>query len=139
MWVSGPAPTLHVKIARVAAQRQNDVQRAFDELERALEIEKQHEPAIEELERLLANAPEAEHRARAASILEPVYLLRADFEKVMSAIQARLEFEQDPAERRELLSRLAQLYEEQKEDYTAALETTAKLLHEDLSDESTIG
>lgn len=135
---SDPEPMLHVKIARVASQRQNDVGRAFDELERALEIEKQHDAAIEELERLLANAAEAEHRARAASILEPVYLSRADFEKVMSAIKARLEYEQDPAERRELLSRLAQLYEEQKEDYSSALETTAKLLHEDLADESTV-
>ena len=35
--------------------------------------------------------------------------------------------------------RLAQLYEEQKEDYGAALETTAKLFHEDISDEATLG
>jgi tetratricopeptide (TPR) repeat protein len=113
--------------------------RAFDELEEALEIERQHEGAIGELERLLTEAPEAEHRARAATILEPVYLIRADFGRVMGCIRARLDSSQDPSERRDLLSRLAQLYEEQQEDYVQALETTAKLLHEDLSDDSTIG
>ncbi|MEZ4225660.1 MAG: tetratricopeptide repeat protein [Polyangiaceae bacterium] len=133
----GAQPGLRVKVAQVAAHRLNDMGRAFEELELALDEEKQHEGAIAELEKLLAKAPEAEHRSRAAAILEPVYLQRADFDKVMGAIEARLEFEQDPVERRELLGRLAQLHEEQKEDYRAALETTAKLLHEDLSDEST--
>lgn len=133
------AAALRVKVAEVLARRLGEVNRAFDELEEALESEKQHSGAIAELERLLAEASEAEHRSRAATILEPVYLLRADFGRVMKCIQARLEFSQDPDERRDLLSRLAQLYEEQQEDYSAALETTAKLLHEDLSDESTIG
>ena len=136
---SGDAAQLRVKIAVVAARHQNDLGRAFDEIEEALGQDQQHEGAIAELERLVTDAPEAEHRARAAGLLEPVYLLRADFSKVKTTINARLEFSQDPEERRDLLTRLAQLHEEQSEDYTAALETTAKLLHEDLSDESTIG
>ena len=130
---------LRVKIAQVAAHRLNDMGRAFEELEGALDEEGQHEGAIGELEKLLSKAPEAEHRSRAAAVLEPVYLSRADFDKVMAAIEARLDYEQDPTERRELLGRLAQLHEEQKEDYRAALETTAKLLHEDLGDDSTRG
>ena len=109
----GNAADLHVNIARIAALHLQDVPRAFDELHQALDLQKQHEGAIAELERLLADAPEAEHRARAASLLEPVYLQRADFGKVMTAMRARLEFTGDPEERRELLSRLAQLYEEQ--------------------------
>ncbi len=135
---SSDSPGLHVKIANIAAKHQNDAPRAFDELERALEIERQHDGAIAELERMMAEAPEAEWRSRAASLLEPVYLLRADYTKVMDCIRARLDFTQDPDERRDLLGRLAQLYEEQQEDYSAALETAAKLLHEDISDEETI-
>ena len=77
-------------------------------------------------------------RARAAALLEPVYLLRADFGKVMNTIRARLEASGDPDERRELLTRLAKLYEEQKEDYVAALDTVAKLLAEDPGDTGTI-
>ncbi len=132
------APALRVKIAVVAARYLSDLSRAFDELAEALEADPQHAGAVAELERLLTDAPEAEGRARAAALLEPVYLVRADFSKVMNTLRARLDHAQDPADRRELLQRLAQLHEEQAEDYGAALETTAKLLHEDLGDESTV-
>jgi tetratricopeptide (TPR) repeat protein len=137
---AGPddSSALRVKIATTSAQRLNDVPRAFDELERALEHDRQHQGAIAELERLLKAAAEAEYRARAATLLEPVYLVRGDYRRLMDAIGARLEYSQDPVERRELLCRLAQLHEEQQEDYAAALETTALLLHEDIADQNTI-
>ena len=57
----------------------------------------------------------------------------------MATIEARLESSQDPDERRPLLKRLASLKEEQTEDYKGALETIAKLLHEDVADETTWG
>jgi tetratricopeptide (TPR) repeat protein len=132
----GDPADLFVKIARVLHTKMNDTTRAFDELEEALGRERLHAGAISELEQLMASAAEAEHRARAAAILEPVYLSRADFGRVMESITHRLEYTQDLDERRELLSRLAQLYEEQKEDYVAALETVAKLFHDDIADES---
>jgi tetratricopeptide (TPR) repeat protein len=134
----GEPAALHVAIARVASRHQNNVGRAFDELESALSVERQHEGAIAELERLVTDAPDPVERARAAALLEPVYLLRADFGKVMNTIRARLEASGDPDERRELLTRLAKLYEEQKEDYRAALDTVARLLAEDPSDTGTI-
>ena len=134
----GDGAALHVAIARVAARHQHNIGRAFDELESALSAERQHEGAIAELERLVVEAPDAQERARAAALLEPVYLLRADFGKVMNTIVARLEASGDPDERRDLLTRLAKLYEEQKEDYRAALDTVARLLSEDPSNASTI-
>src|SRR5262249_1380314 len=63
------------------------------------------------------------------------YLRRADWSKVKTALDARLAASQDPFERRDLLQRLATLHEEQLEDYVAALETVAKLLHEDLGND----
>lgn len=134
----GDAPALHVKIAHVAAAKQGDFGRAFDELERALDLAREHAGAILELERLMLEAPELEQRARAAALLEPVYLLRTDYDRVMGTLRARLDHSQDPEERRDLLTRLAQLFEEQKEDYLSALETMARLLHEDTSSEGTI-
>ncbi|MFO7177475.1 MAG: tetratricopeptide repeat protein [Pseudomonadota bacterium] len=134
----GSAADLRVSIARVSAHELGDVERAFEELEQALALDRQHVGTITELEHLLEKAPELEQRARAAALLEPVYLARADFTRVMDTIRARLEFASDPEERRELLTRLANLYEEQKEDYRAALETIAKLLHEDITDQSTV-
>ena len=56
----------------------------------------------------------------------------------MDAIRARLSYASDPDERHDLLLRLAKLYEEQKEDYRAALDTIAELLTVDLSDSATI-
>ena len=134
----GSPADLHVNIGRVASRNQGNIALAFDELEEALKIDRQHAGAIAELERLLVSAPELEHRAHAAALLEPVYLARADYTRVMDTIRARLEYAPSPEERRELLTRLAKLYEEQKEDYRQALETIARLLHEDVSDETTV-
>ena len=128
-----PKPALHVKIAGVAANHQNDWARALDEFEQALSLERQHPAAVEALEVLLETVKAPEYRARTAALLEPVYLQRADFAKLGTAIEARLEYGSDPEEKRELLGRLAKLHEEQNEDYVAALETTAKLFHEDIA------
>lgn len=132
---AGDKADLHVKLAGVAEKSLSDVHRAFDELTAALAIEPSHGGAVASLERLLREATDPEHRARAGEMLEPVYLRRADWKSVMATIEARLSASHEPDERRALLKRLAQLHEEQGEDYRAALETTAKLLAEDLSDE----
>src|SRR6185503_8369278 len=127
----GVAADLRVNIAKIARHHTADVQRAFDELGEALAGDPSHEGAVAELEGLLATSEDPEHKARAGEMLEPVYLRRADWSKVRTALEARLSASQDPAERRDLLQRLATLHEEQLEDYAAALETVAKLLHED--------
>ena len=77
------------------------------------------------------------HSARAAEMLEAVYLARLDWRKVMRSLEARLGSSEDPDERRTLLRRLAKLHEEQEENYAAALEVTAQLLAEDVTDEVT--
>jgi len=132
----GTPAELRVKIAKVAHERLEDVSRAFDELAEALVIDQAHVGAVGELEALLEASENPEHRARAGEMLEPVYLRRADWGRVKMALDARLAASEDSTERRELLTRLATLHEEQLEDYKAALETVAKLLHEELGDES---
>lgn len=131
----GAPADVRVKIATAAIEHTADVPRAFDELEAALAADPGHAGAVALLEKLLASS-EPEHAARAGEMLEPVYLRRAAWKDVERAIKARLATCQDPGERKELLTRLATLHEEQLEDYTAALETVALLLHDDLSDEN---
>ena len=131
----GFAADLRVNIARIARAHTGDVQRAFDELGEAIGSDSSHEGAVAELEGLLETSTDPEHKARAGEMLEPVYLRRADWAKVKTALAARLAASQEPAERRDLLTRLATLHEEQLEDYAAALETVAQLLHEELNDE----
>lgn len=135
---SGADPAeLRVKIARLARGPLEDMPRAFDELSEALALEASHPGAVAELESVLDDeASTSEDRARAAEMLEPVYLKQAAWKKVERATKARLDASQDPDERAELLRRLATLYEEQLEDYAAALETTAKLLSEEVRDEA---
>ena len=133
------AASLHVQMSRVASGKLKDMPRAFEELESALAAEPAFPEAMSELERLMQEPSGGpEQHARAAMILEPIYLSRGDYDKVMAAIRAQLE-QSDSLERRELLSRLAQLSEEQKEDYVGALDIMAQLLRDDLTDEETIG
>jgi tetratricopeptide (TPR) repeat protein len=129
---------LRVKVARVAARELADLPRAFEALEAALAADRHHAPAVAELEYLMERAERPEHRAQAASMLEPLYLASANFDRVMATLATRLESSQDPDERRDLLIRLAKLHEEQKEDYAAALATVARLLEEDVTDQDTV-
>jgi len=125
---------LHHALGNVLERKTKDIDRAFDQYAAALAIDAKHLETVASLEALMAAR---EHGARAAEMLEPVYLARLDWRRVMATLEARLDSSQDPVERRELLRRLAEMHEEQEENYSAALETTAKLLAEDATDEGT--
>ncbi len=126
--------SVHHRLGTVLETQLHDVDRAFDQYEEALKIEPQHAITVASLERLMS---QPEHAARAAEMLETVYLARAEWRNVMQALDARLSASEDPETRRGLLRRLAKLHEEQEENYKAALETVAKLLGEDITDETT--
>ena len=128
--------SLHHALGSTLEQRTRDPERAFEEYAAALAIDPKHPQTVASLEAMMGNRDLA---ARAAEMLEPVYLARLDWRRVMTALDARLDASQDPDERRQLLRRLAKMHEEQEENYVAALETTAKLLAEDATDEATWG
>jgi tetratricopeptide (TPR) repeat protein len=125
---------LHHALGTVVEKRTGDVERAFDEYATALALDSRHPQTVASLEALMAQRA---HAARAATMLEPVYLARLDWRRVMATLEARLDVSQEPDERRGILRRLSKLREEQEENYGAALDTTAKLLGEDLTDETT--
>jgi tetratricopeptide (TPR) repeat protein len=127
---------LHHALGTVLEKRLNEIDRAFDQYAAALAIDPLHPQTVASLEVLML---QRDHAARAAEMLEPVYLARLDGRRVLSTLEARLGVSQDPDERRNLLRRLAKMHEEQEENYEAALETTAKLLAEDPTDEATWG
>ncbi len=127
---------LHHALGDVLEKRTNEIDRAFDEYAAALAIDPKHPHTVASLEALMSHR---EHGARAAEMLEPVYLARLDWRRVMATLEARLRASQDPEERRQLLRRLAKMHEEQEENYGAALETMALLLAEDATEEETWG
>lgn len=125
---------LHHALGEVLERGTREFERAFDEYAAALAIDPRHSETIGSLEGLMA---QPEHAARAAQMLEPVYIARLDWRRVMATLEARLAVSQEPHERKQLLRRLSKLHEEQEENYAAALDTTAQLLGEEPTDEST--
>ncbi|MGO9708401.1 MAG: hypothetical protein ACLQBL_06045 [Polyangiaceae bacterium] len=121
-------------LGRIQEKRLGNLDEAFLKYEEALRVDGNHPSTVTALEALMG---ERAHAARAAEMLEGVYLARLDWRRVMTTLEARLAVSEDPDERRQILKRLSKLHEEQGEDYRAALETTAKLLAEDVTDEAT--
>jgi golgin subfamily B member 1 len=125
---------LHHRIGVVAKKHLNDVDRALEEFRTTLTLDSAYQPTIDELEAMMQDA---ELRARAAEILEPVYLARVDWRKVMQTLEVRFLDAQDPEERRTLLTRIAGMHEDEARDYHKALETYARLLADDPTSEDT--
>lgn len=128
-------PDIRVKIARVCQAHLSEAPRALDELGDALRVDPEHAAAIELLENVLSTSEEPDQKSRVAEMLEPVYLSRHDWARLESVLKARLETTLDPEGRGELLSRLATLYEEQLENYQAALDMVAQRLDDEPGDE----
>jgi tetratricopeptide (TPR) repeat protein len=130
---------LYHALGRIFGKELGEPERAFEAWGEALRVEPTHDATVQSLEQIVAQRANGDRAqaARAAEMLEAVYLTRLDWRKVMGAVEARLEGSQDPDERREFLRRLAKLHEEQEENYRAALDVMAKLLAEDVADEST--
>jgi tetratricopeptide (TPR) repeat protein len=125
---------LHHALGVVARAHLHDVDRALEEFRTALTLDTNFGPSVVELEGMLEDP---ELRARAAEILEPVYLARPDWRKVMHTLEVRLLDAQDPHERRGFLVRIASMHEDEGKDLGAALATYARLLAEDPSNEET--
>ncbi|MCL2725127.1 MAG: tetratricopeptide repeat protein [Polyangiaceae bacterium] len=125
---------LHHALGSIFDKDLGEIDRAFDSYGAALREEPAHEATISSLEELMAHSPYA---GRAAEMLEAVYVARHDWRKMMAATEARLAHSEDHAERRSLLQRLAKLHEEEEKNVEAALDITAKLLHEDVTDTAT--
>lgn len=120
---------LRYKLGSVLLKRLNDPYQALDRLRQVIEANAEHEPTIALLESLMAEG--GEHRGPAAEILEPGYLARMEWPKLTSVLQARIEMESSPDERKRLLVRLGQIYEDQLEDFDNALEVCGRLFRED--------
>jgi tetratricopeptide (TPR) repeat protein len=134
--------TINHGLGHIFNEQLHESDRAFDAYGEALNIDAQHPATIGALEKIVADgAGKGENErviaARAAALLEPVYLARLDWRKVIGAVEARLAGSTDPSEKRDLLRRLAKLHEEQEEQYTVALDIMALLLAEDPNDETT--
>ena len=121
------------KLARTHRQYMNDNHAALGQLREAIAREPNHAEAIALLESIMSEHGEC--RPLAAEVLEPGYLARGEWAKLTAALRARVEAEPELLERKRLLTRLSQIYEEQLEDFDETLEIYARLFREDFRDE----
>ena len=81
---------LHFALGRIHEKELSEIDRAFDEYAGALGEDAEHARTIEALEAIML---EPAHAARAAEMLESVYLARLDWRKVMKAVEAGVSVE----------------------------------------------
>ncbi len=129
--VGSPVEIRH-RLGAVRAERLGDVEGAIEQYRDALLADPSHAASVSSLERLMS---EPEHRAAAATVLEPIYLARLDWKKLEAALEARLEGEPEPEPRKEILARIGQIHEDYLEDLSGAFDVYLRLVREDPRDE----
>ncbi|MBI4914677.1 MAG: tetratricopeptide repeat protein [Acidobacteria bacterium] len=130
-WPGADAIALHVRAADVVLEKLGDPPRAFDHFRAALELDPAHAATIARLEGLLR---EGDVRGAAADVLEDVYRRRMELQKLVEVLLVKHELLETPEERKEVLRRVGQLYEEQLENLDQAFVVYGRLFREDVED-----
>jgi tetratricopeptide (TPR) repeat protein len=127
----GDPAAVRYELGELCMRRLNEPWRALDQFREALSQNPDHEPTVRVLETLV---DQSEYRSAAAELLEPLYLRRMEWPKVTQILEARLDGEEDPSQRLELLRHLGDVQESHLEDLDGALETYGRLFGEDPHD-----
>ncbi|MDB4988017.1 MAG: domain protein putative component of TonB system, partial [Myxococcaceae bacterium] len=131
----GDQNSVRFRLAELSRLRRGDTERAIELYREVLEHSSTHDGVRTALEGLMEDRT---YRARAAELLEPIYLRSERWAELTRALEAQVEGEESPGKKKELLGRLAQLHEVQLEDLEAALDTYARLFRVDPSDTHTL-
>jgi tetratricopeptide (TPR) repeat protein len=121
---------LKFRLGRVLEQHLADPAGALENYREILFLEGQHDGARLALEELLTNAS---LRAEAAGILESIYEERADYPKLIGALEILSEAEGDPAKRVKLKRKIARISAEATGDFAGAFSALAAALKDDPS------
>lgn len=112
--------SLKLRQARLADEQLGDLEQAMSLLREVVEISPRNPEAREYLESLLANEDAS---LRASEILEPLYAEDGDDAALTRVLHSRLQWEQEPATRRQLFGRIARLQSEALGDHGGAFAT----------------
>lgn len=128
-------------LGRVYRHHLGDAWAALEQFKEGMAVSGAHDGTLTELEGLMGS-PEAPAEdptlaAQAAAILEPTYLSRLSWPKVVAALEARLAGESEQEARKALLARLGQVHEEYLEDLEGAATMYGRLFREDPRDTGT--
>ncbi len=120
------------KLAVVFLEHRNAPDEGMDHFSRLLEQAPDYTPSIDYLENLVR---QGSHVGLAAGLLEPILLVKLEWERLVQVMQAHCNAETDPDERMRLLERLAETYEDHLEDLDGAMSTYARMFRLDPSNE----
>lgn len=117
----------HLRLGRLYGQQLEDPQTGIRHLSAALKLDPNQAVANEELGKYLENPA---MRLRVAEMLEPVFTLVGDWNRLIQIQEIRLAEAPDEATRGRILLRIAQIEEEQLEDLERAMNSYERLFRE---------
>ncbi len=122
--------------AEVLEEHLDEYDAAIDLYEEVLDDEPTNANATAALEQLMHVVPAP--RGRASRILEPLYIERDEWEKLVDALEVQVDTSDDPDERIELLHRIATLHEERGQRAEDAFDTYCRALRDEVENEATL-
>ena len=126
---------LYYRLAAVRAERLTDPSGALVAYQELLALRPNDAEAIGAIERYL-DADDVALALDAAKLLEPLYVGRQQWQELIRLQEVRLAHVDDPRQRTGLMTRVAQLYEEQLEDYAQAFEWYGRIFLDNPSERS---
>ena len=127
----GDRAELYAQLGRLRAEKLQDDVRAVEAYREVLSLDPNNEEVVAALEQYL-ETPQLQ--AEAARILQPYYVARQDWTRLIRIYQIRLDAAEEHDERLAVTTRIAQLYEEQLEDLEGAFTWYSKVYLERPSD-----
>ena len=121
------AVRLRFRLGQICETQLHDPERAVENYAAALGGEPGHLGATAALERFLDDPGT---RAQAAEVLEPIYVGRQDWPRLVRIYDIKLESAHDPAERLALSRYIARLHEDQLEDLDGAFRWYGRVFRE---------
>ncbi|HET6613456.1 MAG TPA: tetratricopeptide repeat protein [Kofleriaceae bacterium] len=125
------AVELRFRLGEIYEQKLHDPDRAVESYSAALGGDPSHTGATAALERFFDDAGA---RGNVAEVLEPIYVSRQDWPKLVRIYEIKLEAAGDPSERLRLTRYIARLYEDQLEDLEGAFRWYGRVFHENPGD-----
>ena len=109
--------------------------RAVDSYREALELDPGHEPTVAALDAIAHGEKEP---VSAAQVLEPIYQMAMEWEKLIDLLEVMVAHTEDSFSKVELLQRIAVLYETQLDQSQAAFQAYGRAFKADAANEDTV-
>jgi golgin subfamily B member 1 len=107
---------LLVRLAALRERELGEVAAAVDTYRQVLELDRDNDEALRSLERLVSLP---DHELQVATILEPIYKAKDEWQKLVATYEILVRHSMDPARKIELLHQIGDLYEMASEDAEA--------------------